>query len=402
MKKSIKLAVVAALALGATSAFATNGTGLIGYGVKARGMGGASISNFLGAESAFSNPALITKSKAKHEVTIGATLLMPDVSFTADAAANSAIAGAAQPATSDDSTAGYGMIPSVAAINKVSDNYSWGMALYGVGGMGVDYRKATPTSPISGAAISDNLLLMRASVPFAYTANNFSVGIAPVIEYGSLAIGAAGSTTDIAYGYELGLAYTMGAISFGLDYKSPVKHDFKGTFNSNIDPTTGGLDAANPKSKLSTPSVLGAGISFAMGASTVAVDWKKIGYGTAAGLEDFGWEDQNVYSVGYAYDAKSWTLRLGYNYGKSPLPTEVINPLTFGQVVGSAMQFPGVTEEHYTIGGSFNLNEACSIDLAYMYGTGSASTTLPAGFGGGTFSAGNDQTSASAALNYTF
>jgi len=40
MKKTIKLAVVAALALGATSAFATNGSNLIATGAKARGMGG--------------------------------------------------------------------------------------------------------------------------------------------------------------------------------------------------------------------------------------------------------------------------------------------------------------------------------------------------------------------------
>ncbi len=40
MKKTIKLAVVAALVLGATFAFATNGDNLIGYGTKARGMAG--------------------------------------------------------------------------------------------------------------------------------------------------------------------------------------------------------------------------------------------------------------------------------------------------------------------------------------------------------------------------
>jgi hypothetical protein len=40
MERTIKLAVVAALALCATSAFATNGTKLIGVGAKSRGMGG--------------------------------------------------------------------------------------------------------------------------------------------------------------------------------------------------------------------------------------------------------------------------------------------------------------------------------------------------------------------------
>jgi long-chain fatty acid transport protein len=43
MKKTIKLALTAALALGATSAFATNGSNLIGTGAKSRAMGGTSI-----------------------------------------------------------------------------------------------------------------------------------------------------------------------------------------------------------------------------------------------------------------------------------------------------------------------------------------------------------------------
>ena len=43
MKKTIKLAVVAALALGATSAFATNGSDMIATGAKATGMGGVGI-----------------------------------------------------------------------------------------------------------------------------------------------------------------------------------------------------------------------------------------------------------------------------------------------------------------------------------------------------------------------
>jgi len=48
MKKTIKLAVVAALALGATSAFATNGDVMIGQGAKSRAMGGVGIAKAFG------------------------------------------------------------------------------------------------------------------------------------------------------------------------------------------------------------------------------------------------------------------------------------------------------------------------------------------------------------------
>jgi len=408
MKKTIKLALVAALALGATSAFATNGTNLIGYGAKSRAMGGTGISNFNGAESAFANPALIGKATKNTEATVGATILMPSVSFKADAAANGALSGGTQTAdSSNDSTAGDGMIPAVAVINKVNDTFSWGLALYGTAGMGVDYRTDTADSAITQNKTNNSLLLMRMSIPLAYNFSGVSVAFAPVVEYGSLAMAEyaptgnpangtqSGVTTDMAVGFEIGAAYEISGVSFGLDYKSAVTHDFKNTFTSYS--ATG---TAN--SELDTPAILGLGVSYKFGANVIALDYKNIAYSSAKGLEDFGWEDQTVIGLGYEYKASNWAARVGYNYGASPLPTEVTDAASFNQVAGSLMQFPAVTESHYTFGGSYSFNDAMSIDGAFVYATGSASTTLPASFGGGTIEAVNDQTSLTVALNYGF
>ena len=68
-------------------------------------MGGTAISNFNGAESAFANPALITAGTNKTDATIGATILMPDVSFESDANANGNLTRGPNGATSDSSTA---------------------------------------------------------------------------------------------------------------------------------------------------------------------------------------------------------------------------------------------------------------------------------------------------------
>ena len=68
MKKTIKLALVAAMALGATSAYATNGSNLIGVGAKARGMGGVGIGVSHGAESALVNPAMISSVGAPSDI----------------------------------------------------------------------------------------------------------------------------------------------------------------------------------------------------------------------------------------------------------------------------------------------------------------------------------------------
>jgi len=412
MNKTIKLAVVAALALGATSAFATNGTSLIGYGAKSRAMGGTGVAQFQGAESAFNNPALVSNT-TRTEVSIGGTYFAPDVS-------NDLSAGFGPAEGSYKSTASASLIPAVSMVSKINDSFAWGLALYGVGGMGVDYRddivggqtNGNPGTGLGGSglpAANDNLLLMRFSAPVAYNISGFSVGIAPVIEYGALAMndmfGTPGITTDIAFGYELGATYDFSSIgvnglSLGLDYKSAVTHDFKNTFAS----VAPGAASATAQSKLDTPSILVVGASYAISGSTISFDYKNIGYSSAKGLEDFDWKDQSVYALGYEYAATNWALRVGYNYGESPLPEVSATFDNANQVVGSLLAFPAVTESHYTFGGSYAFNEQTSLDGAFVYGTGSQTSTdvNPVGPGAQEIKATNDQVSVTVALNYGF
>ncbi len=390
MTKTIKLALVASLALGATSAFATNGTSLIGFGAKSRGMGGTGVAQFQGAESAFNNPALVGQAKGT-EVTIGGTYFAPDVSYSDNSS------GALQ---TENSTASASMIPAVASIDKVNDSFAWGLALYGVGGMGVDYRDATTTMQ-AGMLSNDNLMLMRFSVPLAYTIAGVSFGIAPVIEYGALsmdipAFGQTGVTTDIGVGFELGVAYSIAGVTLGLDYKSAVTHDFKNTFNSDM---TGGV-----QSRLDTPQSITAGASYNfMNNHTVALEYRNLAYSSAAGFDDFGWNDMHVVSLGYEYAADTWAVRAGYNHGDQPIETD---PNTADMVAvmgsfGSMLMFPGVTEDHYTVGGSYMFSERTSLDASFMYATGEATVTDAMG-PGSEFSATNDQISATVGLNYNF
>jgi len=410
MKRSIKLAVVAALALGATSAFATNGTSLIGYGAKSRGMGGTGVAHFQGAESGFNNPALLSNAVGT-EVSIGGTYFAPTVS-------NELNAGFGPAAGTYDSTASASLIPAVSMATKVNDSFAWGLALYGVGGMGTDYRddivggqsNGTPGTGLGGSglpAANDNLLLMRFSAPFAYNISGFSVGVAPVIEYGALAqndmFGTPGITTDIAFGFEIGAAYDFKAVgveglSVGLDYKSAVEHDFKNSFASAAPGST------SVQSKLDTPSILVAGVSYSISGNTISFDYKNIGYADATGLKDFDWENQSVYALGYEYAADGWAARLGYNYGASPLPEVSSTFDNANQVVGSLLAFPAVTESHFTVGGTYDFSETTSLDAAFVYGTGSQTSTdvNPVGPGDQIITATNDQISATVAVNFNF
>ena len=114
---------------------------------------------------------------------------------------------------------------------------------------------------------------------------------------------------------------------------------------------------------LEQPEEYGVGIGYVMGQHTFAFDYKKIKWSDADGYGDFGWDDSDVYAVGYAYTENEWTVRLGYNYADSAV-VEVADPrLNFFNLLG----IPATAEDHYTIGGSYQFSKQFSVDLAYVY-----------------------------------
>ncbi|MDK9693423.1 MAG: outer membrane protein transport protein [Sulfurimonas sp.] len=366
MKRTIKLAVVAALALGATSAFATNGDTMIGVGAKAVGMGGVGIGMGHGAESALSNPAMITTVNGT-EVSFGGTVFMPDVKT--DLGDGTGF---------KDSDADLSVIPTVAVAQKASDNFYWGIGMYGVAGMGTDYRDAT-----GGAAnfnMVTNLQLMQFVVPLSYKANGFSIGVAPILQYGSLDINfknnsggplgglAAGANSDtkgvaqdFGVGYTVGAAYKIDNLTMGASYKSGIDMTYKGQISEAMQDFTGVLGSDD----LEQPAEMGIGMSYVMGSNTFAIDYKKIQWSDAKGYKDFAWEDQNVYMLGYQFAQSNYALRAGYNYAKSPISDQGLAGSLAN--VFNLLGFPAIVEKHYTIGGSYAFTKMTSMDLAYVY-----------------------------------
>jgi len=369
MKKTIKLTLIATLALSGTSAFATNGATLIGMGAEARGMAGTGIGVSHGAESTLTNPALITTIKST-EISFGGTIFMPDVSY------------ASQGGTTADSDADLNVIPEVSLATKINDNFYVGAGMWGTGGMGVDYRDAA----ISAGTMNmvTNLQLMQFGVPLAYTTNGFSMAVTPILQYGSLDINYVADTTgdgnandngmgvaqDLKFGYNIGLAYTKQNITIGAIYKSQIDMEYKG-FDHLVAPFTATHTYNN--NKLSTPAELGLGASYAFGEHRVAIDYKQIKWSDAKGYEDFEWDDQNVISLGYEYKTKEWALRMGYNYASSPISQQSI---TYNNSVGlngdtinmfNLLGFPAIVESHYAVGGTYSMNEQTSVDVAFTY-----------------------------------
>lgn len=397
MKRTIKLAVAAAVVLTSTSAFATNGANLIALGAKSLGMGGTGVGISHGAESALANPALISSVKGT-EVSFGGTVFMPDVETDMGGGAGYKQSGA-----------GMSVIPEVSLASKVNDNFYAGIGMWGTAGMGVDYRMDQGASTMQ---MVTNLQLMQFGVPLAYTMNGFSVGITPVVQYGSLDINyyfggatrGAGVGQDLSLGYVLGAAYEVSDLTLGLTYKSRIDMDFGSVLPSTVGPMTGG---AYTNELLSTPAEFGVGASYKMGDSTVAVDYKKIKWSEAEAFKDFKWQDQDVIALGYEYQGSGWAARCGYNYATNPIKelgtsyATTANGLSYGVInTFNLLGFPGIAQSHYTVGGSYDFSKQVSVDAAYVYAP--EVTESGVGFMGTVETTKMSQKSVTAQLNFKF
>lgn len=418
MKKTIKLAVVAALALGTTSAFATNGSALIGLGAKARAMGGATIGMSHGAESGLANGAMITNIKGT-ELSFGGTVFMPNVDNT-----NGLNLGPlGDESSSASSESDMNVIPEVALATKVTDEFYMGVGMWGTAGMGVDYRDAANTGQMG---MVTNLQLMQFGVPLAYKMDSLSVSITPVLQYGSLdinyvmssalqqAFGApagtppstvgAGVAQDLAFGFNLGASYEVSGITIGAIYKSQIDMEYEGVLSTVVAPFTGGAGYVNDQ--LSTPAEIGIGASYEMNEHTIAIDYKQIAWSDAEGYKDFEWEDQDVIAVGYEFATDGWAARVGYNYASSPISEQSFAGANSANLSSGVVNtfnllgFPGIVESHITLGGSYNVNKQTSFDLALSYAPEVSNTYK--NFLGQDITTKHSQTGLTAQVNFNF
>ena len=401
MKKTIKLALAAAMAMSSTAAFATNGDILIGIGAKARGMGGVGIGVTHGAESTLENPAMITSVKGT-EIAFGGTIFMPDVETDLGAGYS-------------ESDADMNVIPSISIATELGNGFYTGVGMWGTAGMGVDHRG-------NDAAMNmvTMLQLMQFGVPLAYKTEGFSVAVTPLLQYGALdidydatsafgptAFSGAGTAQDLVFGYNFGIAYDFSqlgvdGLTLGAVYKSAIEMDYKDVLPSAGAPFIP-FGVSPFSSELEQPAEVGVGVSYVIGEHTVALDLREIQYEDTVGYGDFGWENQTVIAVGYQYDTGAWAARAGYNYAENPIqehdgstqPGAVMNMFNL-------LGFPGIVESHFTLGGTYEVSKQTSFDLALGYAPEVEASYSMAGVGFGNVTTKHSQTSVSVGLNYNF
>src|SRR3990170_3379345 len=355
--RKLVIGLLAAGCLTPGLASATNGYFSHGYGLKAKGMAGASTAVASDTFGGAVNPAKMVF--VGDRIDFGADLFSPrrSVSRQGETAFGGAYNGSA------DSDSRYFLIPEFGYNKLINPKLSLGVTVYGNGGMNTDFNTplAGPSfAPVCGGTQASMLLgcgrlgvdMMQLIVAptAAYKLNeNNAIGISPLLVYQRFkvdglqaftAISSAGTAvTNLGYDTSTGAGVRFGwmgklsdTVTVGAAYSPKIKMD-------NFDKYRG-LFAG--QGMMDVPENYNAGIAVkATPQTTVAFDVQRINYsqivsiangvlnslvnpgvacllGSACG-SGFKWQDQTVYKLGVEYDYNSqWTFRAGYNYGKSP------------------------------------------------------------------------------------
>jgi long-chain fatty acid transport protein len=384
--KTLAAAIAAAFLAVPGAALATDGYFSHGYGMKGKGMAGATASLSQDAFAGANNPAAGVFTGERLDV--GLDWFSPQRKVTRTGSGGGVLDFSAD----SDSTNFF--IPEFGYNKMHSADLAYGIAVYGNGGMNTDYPGGQLNcSPFGGPPVANGLcgldrlgvdlsqLIIAPNISWRF-APNHSIGIAPLFAYQRFEMQGAhlftqlsqspGDVTnrghDTSTGWGVRIGY-MGKISPGVTvgaaYTSKMSMSefdkYKGLFAEN-----GGFDI---------PAHYTAGISFEPAKDfLVAIDWERIEYtgvksvsnpstnqaplGSANG-PGFGWSDVDVWKIGVQWKANpALTLRAGYNRSENPIqPRDV----TFNILA------PGVVKDHLTLGFTYALDKDSELTMAYMH-----------------------------------
>jgi long-chain fatty acid transport protein len=360
--KQTAVRAAAALALGAAliPAHATNGYFAHGYGIKAKGMGGAGVALAQDGFAGANNPAQSAFAGNRYDV--GVDLFMPD---------RSASFGAANSKSGDTEF----LIPEFGYNNTINDQMSFGLTVYGNGGMNTNYP-AGGTNVTFGdpGSLGMDLMQLIVAPTFAFKlSKDHAIGISPLLVYqkfkaqglqnmrviqgGNPGVNVGGDSSN-GVGVRLGyLGNLTDQISLGASY-SPKINMSKFDKYSWLFLEQGDFDI---------PENYSVGAAFkATPEVTVALDYQRINYNKVRSIGQpmtaggFGWSNVDVYKLGIEWKMnQATTLRAGYSWGTNPVsaPNAQFNILA-----------PGVIKDHLTLGATYALSAESEMSVAYMHG----------------------------------
>jgi long-chain fatty acid transport protein len=145
-----------------TTAYATNGMNMEGYGPIATGMGGASMAYDNGTAALMNNPATLGLMPQGDRLDVALGFLGPNVKATCEV-------GPCAGQTAASSGSAYYM-PALGWVRK-SGQFSYGIGMFGQGGMGTEYSGDSFMAAGSGEKVRSEVSMGRVLVPFAYEVN---------------------------------------------------------------------------------------------------------------------------------------------------------------------------------------------------------------------------------------
>ncbi len=386
MNKNMKI-VAALMAVGLVSpmAYATNGTQMFAIGAESTALGGTGVAHFMGAESTFANPAMLGKSKDS-EVVGGIVYFTPVVTNTGMPTTPAQMGtGTGNAATS---SAAPSVIPDVSYSSRINDTLTYGVAMAGIAGMGVDYSgaAATNTTQIAGKTA---MMILHVIPTIAYNTKDYGVGFSPILQYGSLMVSynngraynaAEKADSSTGLGYSLGGYYDVTPIlTVAAAYKSAIEMTY-GTQLSGAGNGFGLCGTTQPcmgapfGNKLAQPAEMKAGMAYTMANVTLTADYKTIKWGSATGYKDFNWKDQTILAVGAKYAGNGYWVGVGYNSANNPISEKAPARNVFGtsgtEYRNAAvnffnnLMFPAIVENTMTFGGGYALSKNLSLEGA--------------------------------------
>ena len=402
--KKIVVSMLAAGVMVSPLAHATNGYFSHGYGMKAKGMGGAATAMANDTFGGANNPASMVWVGSR--VDFGVDWFRPIRSSERSGAGDPTMNGAANSDSNDFA------IPEFGYNRMLNPNMSVGMTVYGNGGMNTNYvggqlpfggtcanSGGTGFNPVQIAGGTYNLLcgdgrlgvdlmqlMIAPTVSYKINETN-SIGVSPLLGYqrfkaeGLQAFSGfsadANNLTNRGYDSATGYGVRIGwqgkmsdIVTLGAAYSTEMKYGkfdkYKGLFAEQ-----GGFN---------TPENWNLGIAVkATPQVTVAADYQQINYSginsvgnpsTSLGAaiastlgpsngRGFGWGDTRVVKLGAEYNySNELTLRAGYSQNNNPITSRDV---TFNIIA------PGVITTHYTLGFTYTLANKSEVTMSYMH-----------------------------------
>ncbi|MFA7280673.1 MAG: outer membrane protein transport protein [Sterolibacterium sp.] len=399
--RRILVAALFTYLLAPAAAHATNGYLVNGYGLKAQALAGVGIALPQDALAGANNPA--GTGFVGDRIDFGLSWFLPR--------RGAAITGNAVPGASDSYDGNdrkHFLIPEFGYTKQLSNATSAGVAVYGYGGLNIDYARNPFGAFGSQGSAGVNLLQLAISPSVAWKPNEqhaFGAGVNFIYQRlkvkGLSAFDNAvfsaypgyvtdrGVDTSTGWGLRLGwIGQMTPELSLGATWVSKVS-------TTKFDKYKGLLAGAG---NFDVPQTYGIGIAYKITpALTFATDIQEIKYGGVRSIANplsnltvlgnqlgspngggFGWKDITATKFGVSYEvSKDLTLRGGYSHNGNPIPADQ----NFFNIVA-----PAVVKDHLTCGATWKTGSGAELSATYVRAprnTAKGRGSIPAALGGG-------------------